>query len=115
MQAFASKLYKADRRMTTPPFIHRVGTQSLVHTQGLPYSWGRSDIYLDRRHSHLVVLIHELTHTMGYGSGDNPHNRAFVQKYITLLAKWLRPMYTGISRSGMYQHLTFVARAKGLL
>jgi hypothetical protein len=56
--------------------------------KGDPYCLGRSLIVLTRKDHLNITLLHELVHALGYGSRSNPHNRAFVLKYIEVLAWW---------------------------
>lgn len=48
------------------------------------YALGYSEIYLSRSQRNVMVLLHELTHTMGHGT----HGKGFVEKYIRLLVEY---------------------------
>lgn len=37
-----------------------------------------------------LMVVHELTHAIGYGSPSNPHNRAFAMNYIKMMVKWYK-------------------------
>ena len=52
--------------------------------KGWSFALGYSEIKLAKRHRSIQVLLHELVHTMGFGT----HGRSFVKKYIELLVAY---------------------------
>lgn len=61
-----------------------------VEQKGLPYCFGRSDIFITGEEWLMpTVIVHELTHAKGFGSYDNPHSVGFVKANIHLLSRYL--------------------------
>lgn len=77
---------KHGRNKMNPPKIQ------LVDEPGHSWCLGYSDIFLTRNpqkgegtpHDTVCVLLHELTHAMGYST----HGKGFVNKYIELLVEY---------------------------
>lgn len=57
----------------------------LRHGLKRSYCYGRADIYLAFTEANQIILLHELIHAKGYGSEQNPHNKAFVVRYAWTL------------------------------
>lgn len=70
-------------RLSPPDLSFGPGTP---HGKGFAsFAEGYSYIELKEGHRNVLVLLHELTHTLGYGA---PHGAGFVRKYIELLVEY---------------------------
>ena len=54
----------------------------------LPACYGWTYIRLTPGYRTNLVMVHELTHAMRYGTPGNPHSRGFVDAYIRNLSAW---------------------------
>lgn len=72
-------------RQATPSIAFGEGTPH--GNQKVSFCEGRNYIELAETQRDVKVLLHELTHALGYG---NPHGKGFVRKYFDLLEEYGR-------------------------
>ena len=86
---FYMRFYSQTSNLMFPWLLWRyIPRVEIRQIKGNPYCQGRSLIVLTMEDHLNVTLIHELVHSLGYGSDRNPHNRAFVLKYLEALSWW---------------------------
>lgn len=69
------------------------------------YCLGRSDIIIHIQESGPVILIHELVHAKGFGSGKSMHPVSFVRDYLRCLARFVSFNFNEIEESAMMRGL----------
>jgi hypothetical protein len=101
MQKFANKVWRLEKwdANESVPTIHSYrGKQA--------YCYGRADIYMPRRQSCRVVVLHELVHARGYGNkGNNQHTVGFVNVYLRVLHTYLGFDYVDLMNTACYKGL----------
>lgn len=87
LQAIANVVWVRHGRKGCAPPVVRFGPGVAHGKVQASYTEGRGLIELIENQRNVGVLLHELTHCMGFGM---PHGRAFVRKYLDLLVEYGR-------------------------